>query len=299
MAKVTSDLFGSPGLRAAIELQQRLDEICNPSWLRQVERMEHVERQLYGSQSAYQTLHPAVLSSASAVAQAWPTDRMADVLRRASEVESAIKPLIPALEQYTKLQSALSDRLSEWSAIVEAAQDSLALQKEYSIAHICTLTENLTDIVDSNEEAAIELPSELSSTDKQIIADEVSSILAPEKNWEQRLMDSVAKFKETHPVYAWILYHLFVTILIGIAINLTASVIWQAITSAKVYEAPNPASPVVSQLEPRQQVKVIGEQPYYFQVELTDGNTQETMVGFVSKRSLKEFNMPEEAPTTD
>ena len=107
-------------------------------------------------------------------------------------------------------------------------------------------------------------------------------------------MDSVAKFKETHPVLASVLYHIIVTILLGIVVNLIAMAIGQAVTPAKVYEKPRTTSPVIYHLEPLQQVKIIGEEPYYFQIELTDNNTQETMVGFVSKRSIKKVDVQEE-----
>lgn len=311
MARVASDFFESPGLRAAIELQRKLDKMCNPSWMRQVEQMERIERQLSGSLSAYQTLHPAILSSASAVAQTWPTDRLADVLRRASEAASAIQPLLPALEQYSELQSALSDRLSEWCVINEATLGtSLAQQREQALVHICSLAENLAKATGVDDVEPIDISSELSSEDQQILADEMTELLAevnadadeapethPQKmNWFQRLTDRLSTFAETHPRLAQFLINF---ILYGVIASIIGSAIWEVISSAKVYEHPNSASPVIFQLEPLQQVKVIGEQPYYFQIELTDGNTQETIVGFVSKRSLKAVDMGENTSTLD
>ena len=41
-------------------------------------------------------------------------------------------------------------------------------------------------------------------------------------------------------------------------------------------------------------MKIIGEQPYYFQIELTDNDTGDTLIGFVSKRSLKVADTEEE-----
>lgn len=300
MAKVASAFFESPGLQAIIELQRRIEEICNPSWMRQLDKIESIQRQLSDSMSAFEALRPAILSSATAVAKTWPTvlpDGFVDVLHHTAALESAFTTYAPALTQYSELQSALSARLSEWSVINEAMQsNSLALQREYAIAHVCTLAENISSVIGVDEDETIDSPSELSAEDEQIIADEVSSILSSEKNWEQRLMDRVAKLKETHPALAALLYHLIVTILAGIIVNLIAMAIGQAIAPAKVYEKPRTTSPVIYHLEPLHQVKIIGEEPYYFQIELTDNDTQETMVGFVSKRSVKEVDT-QEAPS--
>lgn len=277
-----------------MELQRRMEEICNPSWMRQLGKIESIQRQLNDSMRAYEALRPTIFCSATAVAKAWPTvlpDGLEDVLHHTAALQSAFAPV---LAQYSELQSALSAGLSEWAAINEAMQsNSLALQREYAIAHVRTLAEDISGVIGTDEDKVIDVPSELSAEDEQIIVDEVSSILASEKNWEQRLMDSVAKLKETHPVLASILYHIIVTILLGIMVNLIAMAIGQAVTPAKVYEKPRTTSPVIYHLEPLQQVKIIGEEPYYFQIELTDNNTQETMVGFVSKRSIKEVDIQE------
>lgn len=298
LAKVASAFFESPGLQAIIELQRRMDEICNPSWMRQLDKIESIQRQLDDRMHAIVSLHPAILSSATAVAKTWSTilpDSLVEALQHAEALEAIYAPLAPALAQYSELQSALSARLSEWSTITEAIQSSsLALQREYAIDHVCTLAENIFDVIGADEDEPAVPPSELSTEDEQIIANEVSLILASGKNWEQRLMDSVAKLKKTHPVLATVLWQIIWPLLVGILGSLIATVIGQANAPAKVYEKPRTTSPVVYHLEPLQEVKIIGEEPYYFQIELTDSNTQETMVGFVSKRSIKEVDTQEE-----
>lgn len=295
MAKVVSALFESPGLQAIMELQRRIDEICAPSWMWQFDKIESIQRQLDDRMRIFEPLHPAILSSATAVTKTWPTvlpDSLVETLYHAETLEATFDSV---LAQYSELQSVLSARLSKWSAISEAIQsNSFALQREYAIAHTCTLAEKISEVIGADENEATGFPSELSTEDEQIIADEVSSILSSEKNWEQRLMDSVAKLKKPHPVLASMLYHIIVTILLGIVANLIAMAIGQALTSAKVYEKPRTTSMVIYHLEPLQQVKIIGEEPYYFQIELTDNTTQETMVGFVSKRSIKELGTQED-----
>ena len=283
-------------MEAIIELQQKMEKLYNPSWLRQLDYIEPMQRQLCASMVSFETLQPSVLRSASGVAQVWHSplsDTLQNMVAQSTAMESIFTSVAPVSRLQAELQSALS--VLDWAGINKVMQNSsLALQKEYAIAHVCTLTEDISGVMGESENEAIDFPSELSAEDEQIIADEVSSILSSEKNWEQRLMDSVAKFKETHPVLASVLYHIIVTILLGIVVNLIAMAIGQAVTPAKVYEKPRTTSPVIYHLEPLQQVKIIGEEPYYFQIELTDNNTQETMVGFVSKRSIKKVDVQEE-----
>ncbi len=296
MAKVAGAFAEFPGMDAIGEFQRKIDKLYNPSWLRQLDQIERIQKQLSASIDAYETIQPAVLSSASAVAQAWPTalpDILSDVLHHPVSVEVAFVPTPAFPSYYEELQSSLSTHLLGWSAV------NTAVERERAIAQACTLVGHLTDVVDADEADRIDLPSELSAEDEQLLADEVSLVSVSEKNWEQRLMERMAQLKETHPVIAWVLYHVFVSILFGIIASLAATAIWQATTSAKVYEKPNTESPIIYRLEPLQQVKVIGEQPYYFQIELTDNSTQETMVGFVSKRSLKEVEVQNETPSCD
>lgn len=198
-------------------------------------------------------------------------------------------------------QSALLAHLPKWDTIFEPIQDkSLAAQKKYAVAHVRTLTENISSVVvGENEEAPLDLPAELSAEEEQIIATEVSSILSSEKNWEQRLMDSMVRLKETHPILATVLYHLVFTILAGLLVNLISTSIGEARTPAKVYEQPRPTAPIVYHLEPLQQVKIIGEEPYYFQIELIDNETKEILTGFVSKRSLKEIEDSEDSSASN
>ncbi len=296
MAKVASAFFEPPWMEAIMELQQKMEKLYNPSWLRQLDYIESMQRQLCASMATFETLQPSVLRSASGVAQVWHSS-LSDTFKNMAAQSAAMESILASIAPVSKLQAELQSALSalDWPGINKVMQNSsLVLQKEYAIAHVCTLTEDISCVMGESEDEAIDFPSELSAEDEQIIADEVSSILSSEKNWEQRLMDSVAKLKKTHPVLASILYHIIVTILLGIMVNLIAMAIGQAVTPAKVYEKPRTTSPVIYHLEPLQQVKIIGEEPYYFQIELTDNNTQETMVGFVSKRSIKEIDVQED-----
>ena len=175
----------------------------------------------------------------------------------------------------------------------------MTLQKERAVAHACTLADSISSLIDEDEDIPDDIPTELTDEDKKIISKEMSSILTSEKNWEQRIIESVTRLKESHPLLATILDKIILGILIGIVANIISSSIGQVRTSAKVYDKPQTTSQVVYHLEPLQQVKIIGEQPYYYQIELTDNDTQETFVGFVSKRSIQQVDTQDESPTLD
>lgn len=286
-------------------MQKRMEEICNPSWMKQMGQISSALQQVSGSMRALPSIQPAVLSSMQSLADivhpswvdsikgALDYSPVLDLVRR----EQAILSFEPPI---SALQSALSDYMLNWPSFNTAMQGaSLALQKEYAVAHAYTLVNSISSLIEENEEITDEHSAELSDEDKQIIAGEVSSILSSQKNWEQRLMESVSKLREEHPILAPLFYGIILNILASIIISLASIVIGQIRTPAKVYDKPQTTSQVVYHLEPLQQVKIIGEQPYYYQIELTDNDTQEIFVGFVSKRSIQQVDTQDESPTLD
>jgi hypothetical protein len=306
LAKIASAFFEPPGMAVIREYQRRMDEIFQSPWMKQQAQMGSVLRQFAGPMSAFQTLSPSALKNMSTILQgvqsslstlSTPTYTSALDLDPLRKAQHALK----AAPSFAGAQSAIAAYLSSLSAFGNTPSGySLAAQKEYAVAHVCTLVEDISSVVaDEDEEAPLDLPAELSAEDEQIIANEVSSILSAEKNWEQRLMDSMVRLKETHPILAAVLYHLVFTILVGLLVNLISTSIGEARTPAKVYEQPRPTAPIVYHLEPLQQVKIIGAEPYYFQIELIDNETKEILTGFVSKRSLKEIEDSEDSSASN
>lgn len=307
MAKIASAFCDPPGMEALREFQQKMEKIYNPSWMKGLEQCQAILRQISGSMDTFQSIQSAAINQAAAAAQAFAVEMeqssswinaikssldYSHVMKLALEEQTTLSLAVPIAE----LQSTLLNYMSEWSAISEEARGiSLALQKEYAVAHACTLAESISNLVDEEEEASDNLPTELTDEDEHIIAEEISSVLASKQNWEQRLMESVTKLKETHPILARLFFEIIISILTSIIISLASIVIGQIRTPAKVYVKPQTTSQVIYRLEPLQQVKIIGEQPYYFQIELTDNNTQETLVGFVSKRSIEQVDAQGEA----
>lgn len=296
LAKLTSGFSEFPGIEAMLELHRKLNKLHNLPWIGPQISREHRLQHSIACMNLAVMSQIETLSNTLAATETWLLSfpcLYKDLVNHFATIKSTLASISPTL--FSEFQPVLSDHLPEWPAMNQAMQSaSWESRKECAIAHMFTLAESLSRMAGTNEKAKIDLPAELSTEDQQIIADEMTAILSPKQNWEQRLMDRVTKLKESHPVFATILYHMFFTVLIGIIVSLISMIIGQAITSTNVYVKPKTTSSVIYHLEPLQQVKIIGEQPYYFQIELTDDDTGDTLTGFVSKRSLKVADSEEE-----
>jgi hypothetical protein len=146
-----------------------------------------------------------------------------------------------------------------------------------------------------NDETAEEI-SCLSIKDKQDVIQAVNEILAEPENWEQVLEKTLQTAQNRHPILAkaikWLL-----SVILAIVLSIAANSIYDVIKAVKLREAPSTNSPVVVTITPIQQVSVIGEAPYYFEIEYTDSETGETYTGWVSKRSVQKYEeLSEVAP---
>lgn len=126
----------------------------------------------------------------------------------------------------------------------------------------------------------------LSEDEQKIVVSEVEDILLSGKNWEQRFAEQIKSFSQTHPVIAWVLEKIFFAILIGIITNIASSAIGKALSPANVYEEPNSSSQIVYHIELNQNVVVVGDVPYYYEVEIQDESSGCRYAGYVSKRSI-------------
>ena len=146
------------------------------------------------------------------------------------------------------------------------------------------LYQALTQDREFDDETAEEI-SCLSIKDKQDVIQAVNEILAEPENWEQVLEKTLQSAQNRHPILAkaikWLL-----SVILAIVLSIAANAIYDVIKAVKLREAPSTNSPVVVTITPIQRVSVIGEAPYYFEIEYTDPETGETYTGWVSKRSV-------------
>lgn len=203
------------------------------------------------------------------------TSGRAAALRQYQTVMDTIAP--------TDLQIQLNERLQEWSRIMSKATYRIEPLTETRIAELTRLSSLAEEYTatDISEESRV-----LSEDEQRIVADEVEEILLSGKNWEQCFAERIKKFSLTHPVIAWVLEKIFFAILINVAANIVYSAVGHALSPAKMYEDPCPSSQVIYHMERNQNVIIIGEVPYYYEVMINDEPLENCYTGYVSKRSI-------------
>lgn len=92
---------------------------------------------------------------------------------------------------------------------------------------------------------------------------------------------------QTNPLIAWVLANVFLPILIGIFVNIAWSAIGRTLSPVNVYEEPNSSSRIVYHIKLNQNIVVVGDILYYYEVEIQDELSGCCYAGYVSKRSYR------------
>lgn len=176
-----------------------------------------------------------------------------------------------------------SMQLEEWSRVmtkvVPCQIEPLTEARIAELTRLSSLAEEYTRDF-ANE------PGILSEEEQELVAGEVGEILHSGKNWDQRFAERMKILSQTHPSIVWVLVYVFLPILISIIANMAWSAIGQALSPANVYEEPNSSSQIVYHIELNQNVVVVGDVPYYYEVEVQDESSGCCYAGYVSKRSI-------------
>jgi hypothetical protein len=226
------------------------------------------------------------------------TQRMAEALKPAVAVceqlpkieESVIRAVQLQQEMVSKLGltatfwNRISDQVNTWVQSIDAATigESFSQQEQFQI--IDTIEKAIKDDEFIHTEQSEPIP--ISQEDQQIVADEVTGILSSEKNWDKRLAASVQKCKEKNPTVSKILILIFWQVLVPILVNLMSNFIGQTLSPAKIYESPQTSSSVICTLPENQLVAIVGDEPYYFKVRISNDTGDQDIIGYVSKRSI-------------
>lgn len=184
------------------------------------------------------------------------------------------------------------DRMGEWSKTILGKINEMSCIMEPSILDGISKFAGITSLMDGlemDDGESLEDDSSylLTEEEQKIIAADIDEILSEEENWEQRLFEKINAYKKAHPILARLLIYLFMGVILPIIAQLFGNLIGEALIPAKVYEEPQIVAPVICRLEQHQNVLIIGEVPYYYQIETKDLSTNETKTGFVSKRSIE------------
>lgn len=133
------------------------------------------------------------------------------------------------------------------------------------------------------------------------IAADINEVLSRPNEAGDISQSKYVKWKEQHPfladLYMQVLLPLIQAILYGLIAFGAASLLASANKDARVYEEPTSTSNVVNNISVEQNVTIIGDAPYFYEVEFVDPETGETVTGYIYKGNLV-INEQEE-PTTE
>ena len=288
MAKTIAAFYGIPsGLEKMNRIQQQIDLITRPL------------RDLQSDYTALTKAMTAVVDS-PAIQDITKISALCDsqsisAIYHAQDVMAKINTsgMVAVLQQYQaaistivpqNFQVQLGDRFQEWSRVMSSAIpyqiEPLTEARAAELTRLSALAEEC--IV----EDFAEKPCILSEEEQQLVVEEIEEILHSGKNWDQRFAERTKSLAQTYPSIAWVLEKIFFAILIGIITNIASSAIGKALSPANVYEEPNSSSQIVYHIELNQNVVVVGDVPYYYEVEIQDESSGCRYAGYVSKRSI-------------
>lgn len=133
------------------------------------------------------------------------------------------------------------------------------------------------------------------------IAADISEVLSSPDEAGDISQSKYVKWKEQHPfladLYMQVLLPLIQAILYGLITFGAAALIASANKDARVYEEPTSSSNVVYNISVEQNVTIVGDVPYFYEVEFPDPETGETVTGYIYKGNL--VISDQEGPATE
>jgi hypothetical protein len=122
------------------------------------------------------------------------------------------------------------------------------------------------------------------------IAADINEVLSCPNEAGDISQSKYVKWKEQHPfladLYMQVLLPLIQAILYGLIAFGAATLIASANKDARVYEEPTSTSNIVNNISVEQNVTIIGDVPYFYEVEFVDPETGETVTGYIYKGNL-------------
>ena len=279
MAKVLSSPYLiPPAVEKANQIYQQLHQ-PTADYMALVQRLAEVNTPAttWWSQLSDQ-FHPAVLTGLQEAQRAY------DMLRRSGALEAMERQQAIWSSMLTPyLQTQAETWTRDWSRDLlrdlPTQPDRAAEQRSEEVSRLAELAEQY-----GNETPP---PAEITEEDQRLASAEVEKLLCVEQNREQQFAAQLKQWSETHPVVAWLLEKFFYALLIGVLTNLTSSGVGHLLTNARVYEEPKTTAQVVYHIPQGQTVTVLGQVPYYYEIETQDAATGARQSGYVSKRSVR------------
>ncbi len=128
----------------------------------------------------------------------------------------------------------------------------------------------------------------LTQTDKAQLDDDIVEI-TKKGNWQKALEKIILKWKQKNPVIAWILHNIVLIIITGLLVNALSTGI--TANTADIRDSLEDNYTIICNLDANQEITIIDECPYYYQISFTDNNN-ETQEGWIAKRNVVKLCKP-------
>ena len=146
------------------------------------------------------------------------------------------------------------------------------------------------------------IPSALEENDVEYDAEDIEEIVTPEvkeeleesvksvfslTQIEQTAYSKYIRWKERHPILAWLFTKGVKDVIVGIISTVVATLILGKINKpTNVYEEPTISSAIVIKIEENGDVMIVDSVPYYYQVYYMDPETGEEKWGYIPKKNV-------------
>jgi hypothetical protein len=205
-------------------------------------------------------------------------------------ISSALKGVSSVLEQMPKInhQNMIDSILPQIKTSFEAWDKSTALDALENIdwswvsEAYADEEEPGYDGLESTEDFSDEIRAEMASDINQVMETPAQAV----SRWQANYV----KWKERNPfwadIYMLLLIPILANLIFAILNSSCSALIAYANKDTRVYDEPSATSNVVYNINIEQNVTVIGDEKYYYEVEIPDPVTGETVIGYVYKGNL-------------
>ena len=264
-----------------------------PPW---VEEMQRMQRKLEAITKPLLAVQDDTWLAAKNMAAAFESPVMRELelmarqctpglMKAVQQEQELLAKLNPLADIYTEIVGQIPDWSRDVFDTTPFRCDELLLARNHALLQWAEVADRVANIAEPDI-AEPDIMDDLSEEDQQVITAEIAEVFAENENWDQRFMASMVKFGDSHPTLAWLFKKVFLKILIDLIVGLLCTAIGQALFPAKVYEEPTTSSKVVYHVEQHQTVIVIGDERYYYEVEVRPEGSTGVKRGYMSKRSV-------------
>ena len=198
-----------------------------------------------------------------------------------------LKAMIDVTDWAGKLQ--FPHMFDEMKRIVESPQYMAAIKgmttfaKDFDWQWLADLQAKFDYPHESSVEEVIQ---QITEEDRKQIYEDVIEVIQQPEQMQVGLEQKYENWKKNHPMQSDFFFQVFIPILLWLLSFLSQTQSATTITNSNIYEAPVSNSKIVYQTTINQTINIIGDAPYYYNVQLIDSQTGDEYQGYIYKKNV-------------